>query len=214
MTPADLDASLLPQLSAAAAEWLCTRVETIAAGEERTLFLAFGLAPRKVGKAELAGDLAGWSADQAARKRLLLAFPTVDRARWLAAFDRLTDAAEGGELIAIYRSLPDLPFPAALAERAADGLRTNARAVFEAIAHANPFPRDRFDDARWNQMVLKALFIGSPLGPIAGLRERMNDDLAAMLRDYRAERIAAGRGVPGDLETLLQSHRQPPRTGG
>ena len=179
------------------------RLAKVAAGDRRALFLAFGTAPRKVGRAEVAGS--GWTADQIARRALLLSYPRHDRGAWFAAFDALADAAEIGELVVLYRSLPDLPFPGALADRAADGLRTNARSVFEAIAHRNPFPRDHFTDARWNQMVLKALFIGSPLGPIVGLRERRNDDLARMLSDFAAEREAAGRDVPEDLTALLKS---------
>ena len=67
------------------------------------------------------------------------------------------------------------------------------RAVFEAVAHRNPFPRERFDENRWNQVVLKALFIGSTLHPIQGLDERANPALAAILIDYAHERWAAGR---------------------
>ncbi|NNJ27811.1 EboA domain-containing protein [Alienimonas chondri] len=204
MTAADLPAALAPHLSADAAAWLDAQREKIAAGEERALFLGFGLAPRKVGKAELDDDrLPGWSVDQAARIALLDAFPTDDEPRWLSAFDKLADAAEVRELVTLYQALPRLPFPEALADRAVDGLRTNVKTVFEAIAHRNPFPRERFTDDRWNQMVLKALFIGSSLRPIDGLRERMNDDLSQMLRDYADERSAAGRDVPADLTALL-----------
>ena len=207
----DLAAALDSPLSADAAAWLRAQRAKVAAGDERALFLAFGLAPRKVGKADLPADrLPGWSIDQAVRINLLRAFPADDEARWLVAFDALVDAAEVRELIALYQGLPALPFPAALAERAADGLRTNVKGVFEAIAHRNPFPAEHFDDGRWNQMVLKALFIESSLEPILGLRERMNDDLARMLRDYASERTAAGRAVPGQLTSLLESHR----TGG
>ena len=210
MPAPDLDALLAPRLTAAAADWLRTQVAKIETGDERALFLAFGLAPRKVGKADLssgagetASGFAGWSADQAVRAKLLQSFPTDHEPRWLAAFDKLADAAEVRELIALYKSLPLLPFPDALADRAADGLRTNVKGVFEAIAHDNPFPRDRFNDDRWNQMVLKALFIGSSLKPVVGLEDRMNDDLARMLRDYAAERTAAGREVSPDLLDLL-----------
>ena len=202
VSPAEARAQLAPHLSADAAAWLDERAAKVAAGDRRALFLAFGLAPRKVGRAEIAGT--GWTADQLARRVLLFSIPRYDREDWLATFDALLDAAEIGELVLLYRSLPDLPFPDALADRAADGLRTNARSVFEAIAHRNPFPAERFTDARWNQMILKALFIDSPLAPVVGLRERMNGDLAGMLRDYAAERTAAGRAVPDDLETLLR----------
>ena len=201
MSPAEARAPLAPHLPADAAAWLDERAAKVAAGDRRALFLAFGLAPRKVGRAAVPG--ADWTADQLARRVLLFSYPRDDREEWLTAFDALLDAAEIGELVLLYRSLPDLPFPDALADRAADGLRTNARSVFEAIAHRNPFPRDRFTDARWNQMILKALFVGSPLAPVVGLRERMNGDLAGMLRDYADEREAAGRAIPDDLLKLL-----------
>ena len=203
MSPAEARAPLAPHLSADAAAWLDQQAAKVAAGDRRALFLVFGLAPRKVGRAAVEGT--AWTADQLARRVLLFSYPRTDRAEWLAAFDALLDAAEIGELVLLYRSLPDLPFPDAVADRAADGLRTNARSVFEAIAHRNPFPAERFTDARWNQMILKALFIGSPLAPVAGLRERMNADLVGMLRDYAAERTAAGREVPGELTALLES---------
>ncbi len=48
-------------------------------------------------------------------------------------------------------------------------------------------------------MVLKALFIESPLWPIQGLDERANPHLAQMLIDYMRERIAAKRVVHYEL---------------
>jgi HEAT repeat protein len=51
----------------------------------------------------------------------------------------------------------------------------------------------------WNQMVVKALFIGSTLAPIQKLDERRNADLARMLVDYAHERWAAGRTVSPEL---------------
>ncbi len=43
------------------------------------------------------------------------------------------------------------------------------RVVFEAVAHRNPYPAEQLPEAAWNQMVLKALFVGSRLAPIVGL---------------------------------------------
>ena len=71
--------------------------------------------------------------------------------------------------------------------------------VFEAVAHANPYPAEQFSETQWNQMVLKALFVGSTLAPIQGLDERRNADLAGMLIDYAHERWAAGRPVSPEL---------------
>jgi hypothetical protein len=73
------------------------------------------------------------------------------------------------------------------------------RAVFEAVAHRNPYPREQFSENRWNHMVLKALFVGSTLAPIQGLDQRANPALMRMLCDYAHERWAAGRPVSPEL---------------
>jgi len=48
-------------------------------------------------------------------------------------------------------------------------------------------------------MVLKALFIGSPLAPIQGLDERANPELARIMCDFAHERWAAGRPAPFEI---------------
>ena len=85
--------------------------------------------------------------------------------------------------------------PERLEAQAAEGTRTNMRAVFEAVAHRSPYPNEQFAENRWNHMVLKALFVGSALHPIQGLDARANPSLARMLCDYAHERWAAGRPV-------------------
>jgi hypothetical protein len=111
----------------------------------------------------------------------------------------LCRTADVAELVALYRGLPLYPEPASLEPQVGEGLRSNMRSVFEAIAHRNPYPRAHFDDHRWNHMVLKALFIGAPLAPIQGLDERANPELARILCDFAHERWAAGRPVPAEL---------------
>jgi hypothetical protein len=73
------------------------------------------------------------------------------------------------------------------------------KTVFEAVAHRNPYPAEQLSEDAWNQMVLKALFIGSALDPVIGLDERANPRLAHMLCDYAHERWAAGRPVNPEL---------------
>ena len=89
--------------------------------------------------------------------------------------------------------------PKQLEWQVGEGLRTSMRAVFEAIAHRSPFPKENFSEDRWNHMVLKALFIGSTLAPIQGLDERANPTLAEISADYAHERWAAGRPVTPEL---------------
>ena len=119
--------------------------------------------------------------------------------RFAQRFTQLCRTADVAEAIAFYRGLPLYPEPSLLEAQAAEGTRSNMRAVFEAVAHRNPYPREQFSENRWNHMVLKALFVGSTLGPIQGLDERANPALARMLCDYAHERWAAGRPVSPEL---------------
>lgn len=177
------------------------------------LFIAMGLASRRFAKSELElgdGDLAvardarpgwdprGWSLADAARI-LLLTELSRHRPDFPGVFRDLCRTADVSEAVAFYRGLPLYGGPAELEAQAAEGARSNMRVLFEAVAHRNPFPRERFDEQRWNHMILKALFVDSPLAPIQGLDERANAALAAMLRDYAHERWAAGRPVSPEL---------------
>jgi hypothetical protein len=194
--------------------WLAEARAKIAAGDERALLIAFGLAPRKLGKAPLVLDAAKlgraqqlapgldprrWSADQVARTLLVLALPSIDAERWLATLDRLFAAAALPELVALYQALPLLPHGEALAPRAAEGIRSSMRAVFEAVALGNPFPAAHLDEGAWNQMVLKCLFMESGLSRVVGLERRANPRLTRMLCDYAHERWAAKRSVSPEL---------------
>ena len=110
------------------------------------------------------------------------------------------------EQVAFYRGLPLYPEAQRLEAQAAEGTRTNMRAVFEAVAHRNPYPKEQFAENRWNHLVLKALFVGSTLHPIQGLDERANPTLARMLSDYAHERWAAGRPVSPELWRCVGPH--------
>ena len=121
-------------------------------------------------------------------------------------FIQLCRTADVAEAIAFYRGLPLYPDPQLLEAQAAEGTRTNMRAVFEAVAHRSPYPKEQFAENRWNHMVLKALFVGSTLHPIQGLDERANPTLARMLCDYAHERWAAGRPVSPELWRCVGPH--------
>jgi|SRR5579883_1306839 hypothetical protein len=214
-TPAGLlQAWLRRQLPGDATDWLEAQAAAVAGGpSDRALFLAISLVHRRIGKADLAlsaDDVAaaeaarpgwrpaGWSVDQAARVFLLLASGGPPE-RFAERLEQLFVTADVGELIAFYRGLPLYPEQPRYVERAAEGVRTNMKAVFEAVAHNNPYPAEQFSEQRWNQMVVKALFIGSTLHPIQGLERRWNADLMRMLCDYAHERWAAGRSVSYEL---------------
>jgi hypothetical protein len=77
--------------------------------------------------------------------------------------------------------------------------------VFRAIACDNPYPAAHFPEASFNQMVLKAVFVGAPVSRIVGLSRRATPELRRMAEDYASERRAAGRAVPEDVTLVLST---------
>jgi hypothetical protein len=108
---------------------------------------------------------------------------------------------------AVLRALPLLPFTPPLITLAVEACRA-LPPVLTAIACENPFPALHFADATFNQMVVKALGVGVPLGRILGLGQRITPELTRLAEELAAERRSAGCSVPGDLE-LLGAHAQP-----
>ncbi len=203
---------LARQLDETALAWLDQQLAK-AGDTDRDLYLAIGLAPRKLGKADLelgGADLAaadaaragwnpaGWSVDQAARVALLLA-ASRDEEGFPGKLDQLCNTADVRELIAFYQGLPLYPNPRSYVARAGEGVRTNMKAVFEAVAHHNPYPAENFDQHTWNQLVLKAVFVGSSLNAIHDFDRRRSAGLARTLVDYAHERWAAGRVITPEL---------------
>ena len=210
---------LVPALSPQAMGWLDATIERQrSAIDERQLAIALGLVGRKVGRTELAlipDDLAKaqrvrgrwqpetWSADEAARAAILLATYRGDEAAFAGRVDRLCATAEITEHIAYLKGFAVFPAPRALHDRAREGVRSSSRPVFEAIACRNPYPSDHFDDAAWNQMVVKCVFVGAPIETISGLHARRNPGGVQMLRDLVSERHAAGRSSPDTVHSFI-----------
>jgi hypothetical protein len=216
VTPRELlDRWLARRVDQAGAEWLedrCAHVNRVGPGAD--FFLAFSQAPRKVGRADLAlgeGDVTAardarpgwspvfWSVDQAARTRLLIALPDGGAAALTTTLDQLCEDGDLGEQVAIYQSLPLLRYPGAHRARAAEGVRTNMKPVFEATALRNPYPGEQLDVPAWNQLVVKCLFVGSLLHHVEGLDARVNPELGGILVDWARERWAAGRPVSPEI---------------
>lgn len=214
-TPASvLHGILCRQLNDAQREWVEQQRQTLLREPtDRNLAIAIGMAPRKLPKGPLTLAEAEQSAIGAVRsgwmiqgiglsdaaRVLFLAEVSMVAADFAATFRKLCQTADVAELIILFRALPVLDGALQLEDVVADGLRTNIKAVFEAIAHNNPYPMEQFSEHRWNHMVLKALFIESTLAPIQGLDERANPELARIMRDFAHERWAAGRVVPFEI---------------
>jgi hypothetical protein len=202
--------------------WFRRAMDEIAqASTETALAINIGLAPRRLGKADLlltADDRAlatalrpgfdptEWSVDQLARVAFMAASHRGDDVAFALRLDAFCNTAEVNELIALCRGLPIYPAPALLEPRAREAIRSGIKPVFEAVAHRNPYPGEVFSEDAWNQMVVKAIFIGSTLWPIQKLDERANPRLARMLLDLAHERWSAGRPVSGELWRCVAPH--------
>ncbi|MBU7583840.1 MAG: EboA family metabolite traffic protein [Nostoc sp. TH1S01] len=208
------------QVTQEAVNWLNETREQINSGANtRVFFSAFSKVPRYTGKHPLnltSLDLNNasvicsgfspnhWSVDQAARTLLVLTLAQANLENYLYPLEQVFTAADVGELVALYQALPLLPEPEKLQKRAAEGIRSNMTAVFNAVALRNPYPAKYFDNLAWNQMVLKALFVGSPLHLIQSLDVRANYELARMLIDYAHERQSANRSVSAEIWPLVE----------
>ncbi len=198
-----------------------TRLQT---GYDRAAFFeAFAAVARRMGKASLtltpeerdglgplgaAASLEGWTVDALGRAGLLVA---VSARAAETEFDALVRACfQQGEIrerYAVLRSLSLLPKPERFLSLAVEACRSHVQDLFEAIACENPYPATYFPEPQFNQMVLKALFLGVSLGRIGGLQTRLTTELARMALAYESERRAAGRSVPSDIGLVTTDHR-------
>jgi hypothetical protein len=162
--------------------------------EERQQLLELGI---------LAPD--AWGLDGLARAALLVqALGTWPSERHAVLVREIYLKGDEREQAAVLRALSLLPDPRRFLEIGTDGCRTNVRDVFEAIACENPYPAAHFPEPAFNQLVLKAYFVGVPVSRILGLDRRKTPELRRMAADYASERRAAGRPVPADIHLAMQ----------
>jgi hypothetical protein len=140
-----------------------------------------------------------WPIDRLCRVWLLLHIDAGKKDNFFNSIENLFLSAEMNELVALYSSLPVLPWPELWRSRCAEGIRSNIGIVLEAIICNNPYPSEQLSEAAWNQLVMKAFFTDKPIHQIIGLDQRANKELANMLSDYANERWAASRTVNPQL---------------
>jgi len=145
----------------------------------------------------------GGSLAELARVALLhVALELLPAERHLGLLRTLYTTGDTDERRAVLRALAGLPDPIRFLELGIEACRTNVVPVFDAIACENSFPEHYFPEAAFNQLVMKAVFLGLPLARVRGLETRTQGELIRMARDYAAERRAAGRSIPSDLERI------------
>jgi hypothetical protein len=218
MTPQSALQHWLDQrLDAAGSAWLREAVSSLAAGgSDRELFRCVSLVSRKLGKAPLGLDAAAalarpklaptgwdpsdWTIDQAARVFLLLAAvrPTATPScvASISSAPRPTSTSSSRS-IAGCRCIP-----ISRGIRVARGRgyahqhesRVRGRRAPQSLSEPS-----KLSEEAWNQMVLKALFMGSTLDPIVGLDRAPMRSWRACYGDYAHERWSAGRPVSPEL---------------
>jgi hypothetical protein len=214
-TPGDLiDSWLAQRLDGAQQQWLQDLLAQARTGTLGAVALGFSQLPRRVGNDPLglsAGERMqagtarrGWQPDcstvsEIGRARLVVALGGLEFTKYRTALLGLFEDADWAEQVALYKALAIAPHPSSLAAQAAEGIRSNIKPVFEAVALDNPYAADYLSEAQFNQLVLKCLFVESPLHRVHALDVRLNPTLAAMLCDYARERWAAGRKVSPEL---------------
>lgn len=205
--------------SAKAVQYLRQQTEAFHAHPQTaTFYRVFTTLPRFVGRkaVEVSSDMAfalerqrpgfrvaDWTLDRLARVWWLLQLPADDKNAYLKTIGELFKAAELHESVALYSALPVLAYPEAWTFQATEGIRNNIADVQSAIMLHNPFPADYFDEAAWNQLIMKAFFTDKDVTQITGVNDRKNARLTQILTDYVAERRAAGRSLPAHIEELM-----------
>ncbi|MEO0415174.1 MAG: EboA domain-containing protein [Verrucomicrobiota bacterium] len=144
-------------------------------------------------------SIRGWDEFRLARVILLLAIKELGREDFVSTIEAINNTADLREQTALFSAFPLVNYQEDLVEMAIDGLRSNIVDVFDSIALENPFASQHFSEAAWNQLILKAIFMGRPLHRVYGVDYRANLDLAEALSNYAHERWAAGRWVTPEL---------------
>jgi hypothetical protein len=183
------------------------RFRAVFAGVQRRLGdFVLELRPDDISRLQQAGlvEPARWRLDTFARAALLIRalqlLPAGQHAGFVRAVYLRGDFSEQVTVLKVLMLLPD---PGRFVATAVDACRTNVRDVFEAIACENRYPATYFPEPNFNQLVVKAFFIGIAVSRIAGLEQRKTPELRRMAEDYASERRAAGRSVPADLDLVL-----------
>jgi hypothetical protein len=145
-----------------------------------------------------------WSLSEFGRAALLIqAFSLLGEDEHLAFVTELYRRGDNREQCAVLKILTLAPNAARFAELAIDACRTNVLDVFEAISCENGYPAAHFPELNFNQLCMKALFMGVSLNRIQGMADRRTPKLSRMATDYASERRAAGRSVPDDIALLV-----------
>lgn len=144
-----------------------------------------------------------WDLQQLCRSLLMTHLPLDQN---VEIVKNLAEMAAIKELVCLYKGLYFLKNAPDFVLMVQEGIRTNMVAVFDAIALENPFASKYLPVDAWNQLVLKAVFMGRPLYQIIDLDLRKNEKLALIVHDFIHERWSAGRLVTPEIWRLTAGY--------
>lgn len=196
--------------------WFQEQCEKIKASpnELMPLQVCLAMARRKVGESVLVGlelresdasefpvpSIVGrWNSAELARVIFLLVAISGQKDSAKELLESVYASGDEYEKEAILKGLSLLDLKGALVPMAADACRTNIETLFSSIALYNPYPASHFSEHQFNQLVLKALFLGISIENIEGLEDNANKDLSRMCFDFMRERVAAKRDFPPSI---------------
>ena len=201
-----------PFISGSGEQWFLQALKTLVTSTQvvEDLGLFSAIAKRKLGKEKLTLspaidtqfsplDIRHWSVSDIARLILLMTVILEKSAQTETLIRTYYRIGDESERIALIRGLIFFAPASYLTEIALDVGRTNNLEVLAALSLDNPYPCCFYSEAEFNQMVLKALFLGLAIERIAGLEQRANTDLTRMCENYVVEREEANRSVPVDI---------------
>ena len=208
-----LETSLHARLDHSQSVWWTEALRTAAHGTVSQLLRAYTEASRYLRDTALAPradeqhlqPIAHWSREDAGRLALLLTrhAHAGNAEEFVKDTTACYEQGDTREQQSWMRGVAFLPDAERYLPLVIDTCRTNIVPLFQAVACDNPYPAQYFPELNFNQMVLKALFNNTPLARIEGLSRRANKNLARMAADYAAERRAAGRSVPADIDLAM-----------
>ncbi len=191
--------------------WLGSQLSKMVGEHFRKAFyLAFSMVPRKIQKVKLSDHPFKVAEDVSFRgdfdshdlARFYLVTEYLKMHKDQEAVEKLFETASVPELISLNKTMywfdgQNKNF------RCGEGLRSSVQSVFESVSHLNPYPYYELEESAWNQMVLKSLFIESPIYKIYKLENRQNQNLQEMVVDYIRERTIASRDVSVEIWRLV-----------
>ncbi len=145
-----------------------------------------------------------WTITDAGRVLLVLRSVLTDASQAQTIIRAYFQQGDESEVAAITRILILFANGETLKSYAREVGRTNSKPLFAALAQYNPYPAKYYSEHEFNQLVLKALFMGIGIGSVMGLLQRANPELSQMCEDYIKERVAANRTIPSDIWLALE----------